>query len=56
MTKTRYGILAGVAGAAFATWWFRFRNAHGDLAAAHERGETIFRNTPQPTENDALGG
>ena len=55
MTKTRYGLLAGIAGAAFATWWFRFRSTAA-VAPAHQRGETIYSNTPQPTENDALGG
>jgi hypothetical protein len=55
MTKTQYGVLAGVAGAAFATWWYTFRTPVA-ATPAHDRGETIFRNTPQPTENDALGG
>ena len=55
MTKTRYGILAGIAGAAFATWWYRFR-PEVETTPARDRGETIFRNTPQPVENDALGG
>ena len=56
MTKTRMGILAGLAGAAFATWYYQFRTASMATMTASDRGETIYSNTPQPTENDALGG
>jgi hypothetical protein len=47
MTRSRYGLLAGFAGAALAAWWWR----RSDLIArrmseATDRGETIFSNTP----------
>jgi hypothetical protein len=47
LTKSQYGWLAGLAGAAFATWWWRrgerSRDARASLAG---RGETIFSNSP----------
>ena len=51
MTRSRYGMLAGIAGAAFAAWWWRRRGgsdyvARGMSEAGHNRGETIFTNTP----------
>jgi hypothetical protein len=47
MTRSRFGILAGIAGAALATWWFRHRQM-GSMGSttAHEKGEVIFTNTP----------
>ena len=45
MTRSRYGILAGIAGAAFATWWWRSRMGAA-APPAHDRGEVIFRNAP----------
>jgi hypothetical protein len=45
MNRSRFGILAGIAGAAFATWWWRAR-AGSPAAPTHERGEVIFRNAP----------
>ena len=50
MTRSRFGILAGIAGAALATWWFRHRQM-GSMRSvgsttAHEKGEVIFTNTP----------
>ena len=54
MTRSRYGMLAGIAGAAFAAWWWRGRTAARQAVdATRERGEVIFRNTPEPT---GLGG
>jgi hypothetical protein len=54
MTRARYGLLAGIAGAAFATWWYRGRSAARQLTGINSsRGETIYRNTPEPT---GLGG
>jgi len=45
-------MLAGIAGAAFAAWWWRGRSAHRfDMHS--DRGEVIFRNTPEPS---GLGG
>jgi hypothetical protein len=45
MNRNRFGILAGIAGAAFATWWFRRRNQMSATSAS-ERGEVIFSNSP----------
>jgi hypothetical protein len=48
MTKSRYGLLAGIAGAAFATWWYRRTDwvARKMSSSSSDRGETIFSNTP----------
>ena len=49
MTRSRYGMLAGIAGAFAAAWWWRRRLdtvARGMSEAGHQRGETIFSNTP----------
>ena len=45
MTR-KYGLLAGIAGAAFSACWFKGRDlvARGMSEAA--RGETIFSNAP----------
>jgi hypothetical protein len=54
MTRSRYGMLAGIAGAALAAWWWRGRSAAREaVGAMHDRGEVIFRNTPEPS---GLGG
>jgi hypothetical protein len=43
-------MLAGIAGAALAAWWWRRRAGdqitRGMSQAGHERGETIFSNSP----------
>jgi hypothetical protein len=48
MTKRHYGLIAGIAGAVAATWWWRRRDVvtAGMSEAGHERGETIFTNSP----------
>ena len=47
LTRKQYGWLAGIAGAAFATWWLRRGDAARQLNdAASNRGETIFSNHP----------
>jgi hypothetical protein len=45
MTRSRLGVLFGIAGAALAAWWWTRRD---DLARqmSDDRGEVIFRNTP----------
>jgi hypothetical protein len=48
MTKTRYGMLAGIAGAAFAGWWWRNRRSSAHIN--NERGEVIFSNSPRASE------
>ena len=47
MNRNRFGILAGIAGAAFATWWLRHRRNHMSATSASDRGEVIFSNSPQ---------
>jgi hypothetical protein len=46
MTRSRYGMLAGIAGAAFAAWWWRRRDWVARGMSEAGRGETIFSNTP----------
>ena len=47
MTRSRFGLLAGIAGAALATWWYRSRQMSSMPSAAdHDKGEVIFSNTP----------
>jgi len=48
MTKKRYGMLAGIAGAAFAAWWMRRRDSMARQMGQYsrEQGEVIFRNSP----------
>jgi hypothetical protein len=54
ITRSRYGILAGIASAAFATWWWRRRASRRHAGMEHDTyGETIYRNTPEPS---GLGG
>lgn len=49
MTRSRYGMLAAIAGAAFAAWWSR-RPVTPHITQAHPRGETIFHNNPEPSD------
>jgi hypothetical protein len=44
--KTAYGFLAGMLGVGAWLWMRRRRSAEGPVG---ERGEVIFRNTPEPT-------
>lgn len=47
MTRAGYGMLAGIAGAALAAWWWQRNDAMARrMSAAADRGETIFSNTP----------
>jgi hypothetical protein len=54
MTKSRYGMIAGLAGAAFATWWFRRRQAGRANLSAANAGEVIYRNTPKPSSEGII--
>lgn len=46
MTKARYGMLAGFAGAAFAAaWWYRNRGSAS--SGAEFDGDVIFSNSPR---------
>ena len=53
MTRGRYGLLAGIAGAALAAWYWRGRHRSQDTLRP-DRGETIFRNTPVPSSEGIL--
>jgi hypothetical protein len=40
-------MIAGIAGAAFATWWLRKRRmSHHSFQPEGDRGEVIFSNSP----------
>ena len=56
MTKSRFGLIAGFAGAAFAAWWWQHQRSgmSAPVSHAHERGEVIFSNSP--VVDDAIGG
>ena len=56
MSKSRFGLIAGFAGAAFAAWWWQHQRSAGSapVSHAHERGEVIFSNAP--VVDDAIGG
>lgn len=55
MTKSRYGMIAGIAGAAFAAWWWRRRGAGArQVTAGTEKGEVIFNNHPVPSSEGIL--
>jgi hypothetical protein len=45
MTR-KYGLLAGIAGAAFAAWWLKRRDHVARGMSEAGRGETIFTNAP----------
>jgi len=50
MSRTQYGWIATVAGAAMAaTWWWRRRDwvAEGMSQGGENRGTTIFTNSPE---------
>ena len=48
MSRRTYGMLAGIAGAAFA-WWMRNRHTmQAQQPMSEERGEVIFSNAPIP--------
>ena len=53
MTRSRYGLIAGIAGAAFA-WWYRHRSS-SQTPSLH-RGDTVYRNTTLPSDADGLSG
>jgi hypothetical protein len=46
MRRSRFGLLAGIAGAAFATWLLRRRRMSDSAASIADRGEVIYSNTP----------
>ena len=58
MSKTTFGILAGVVGSAVGAWfWNRQRMAQRNAlerTPARDHGTVIFHNTPQPVEGDII--
>jgi hypothetical protein len=58
VSKTTFGILAGVVGSAVGAWfWNRQRFAQRnvqELTPAREHGTVIFHNTPRPVEGDII--
>jgi hypothetical protein len=47
MTKKHYGLIAGLAGAAFAAWkYFGRRGTAAEAMTGSSRGEVIYRNDP----------
>ena len=53
MTKARYGIIAGIAGAALAAWWWN-RNRGAAWQSSSGRGQVIFHNHPIPSSEGIL--
>jgi hypothetical protein len=53
MTRSRYGMIAGIAGAAFAAWWWNRQRTAG-RASAGRKGEVIFHNHPVVTNEGVL--
>ncbi len=53
MTRNRYGLIAGIAGAALAAWYWRGRYRSQEPVGS-DRGETIFSNTPVPSSEGIL--
>ncbi len=45
MNRKTYGMIAGIAGAAFA-WWMRKRQSMRTTQGTEDRGEVIFSNSP----------
>jgi hypothetical protein len=54
MTRARYGLLAGIAGAAFAAWYWRGHRRNNVAAGASHNGEVIFSNTPVASSEGIL--
>lgn len=50
MNRNRYGILAGLAGAALAAWYWRSKRIPHYSHPSRGKGEVIYRNTPAPSE------
>ena len=53
MTRRRYGLLAGIASAALAAWYWRGRRT-AQHTLTDRKGEVIFRNTPVPSGEGIL--
>ena len=50
MSRVGYGMLVGLAGAAYAAWWRQRRRMA--IYEWNERGDVIFSNAPQVSEMD----
>ena len=53
MTRSHYGWIAGIAGAALAAWYWRGRQARRS-ADASDKGEVIFSNSPVASSEGIL--
>ena len=54
MTRSRYGMIAGIAGAALAAWWWNRNRGTAARRATGGRGEVIFDNHPIPSSEGIL--
>lgn len=54
MTRSRYGMIAGIAGAALAAWWWNRNRGAAARRTASGRGEVIFHNHPIPSSEGIL--
>jgi hypothetical protein len=54
MTRSRYGMIAGIAGAALAAWWWNRNRGMAAQRATAGRGEVIFHNHPATSSEGIL--
>ena len=54
MTRGRYGLIAGIAGAALAAWWWRSHRGTDFVTPSQLKGEVIFHNSPVATSEGIL--
>jgi hypothetical protein len=57
VNRRTLGILASVVASGFGAWWLvtqRRSRVSSSTTAAEDRGDIIFRNTPVPSESEAL--
>jgi hypothetical protein len=50
VTRTGYGLIAGILGAGLTAWWWRRNRALSSFAAG--KGSVIFDNTPRASSPD----
>jgi hypothetical protein len=48
MTRSRYGMIAGIAGAAFAWWYRKRRHGRPGVDTEADQGRIIYSNAPVP--------
>jgi hypothetical protein len=54
MTRSRYGMIAGIAGAALAAWWWNRNRGAAARNTMGGRGEVIFHNHPVASSEGIL--